>query len=127
MLLLNFSHPLTPAHLDQIEALTGQKVERVIDVRTHLDHERPFVPQVKELVDRIGLSPEQWQTASLLINPPSFHIIAATLLAELHGRIGYFPAIIRLKPIPNRTPPQFQVAEVINLQAVREAARMHRR
>jgi hypothetical protein len=48
-------------------------------------------------------------------------VIAATLLAELHGRMGYFPTILRLKPIPNSTPPQFQVAEVINLQAVRAA------
>jgi hypothetical protein len=127
MILLNFSHPLTASHLEQIEARTGQKVERVIDLKTNLDHERPFVPQVKELVDRVGLSPEQWQTAPLLINPPSFHVVAATVLAELHGRMGYFPAILRLKPIPNSSPPQFQVAEVINLQAVRDAARMHRR
>jgi len=98
----------------------------VIDLKTHFDHEQLFVPQVKALVDHIGFSPEEWQTARLLINPPSFHVIAVTLLAELHGRMGYFPAIIRLKPIPNSTPPQFQVAEVINLQAVRDEARMHR-
>ena len=126
MLLLNFSHPLIAVHLAQIEALTGQKVERVIDLMTHLDHEQPFVPQVKDLADRIGFSPETWQTTPLLINPPSFHVIAVTLLAELHGRMGYFPAIIRLKPIPNSTPPQFQVAEVINLQPVRDEARMQR-
>lgn len=127
MLLLNFSRPLTRAHLDQIEARTGQKVGRVIDVKTHFDHQRPFAQQVKDLVDQLGLSPEQWQTAPLLINPPSLHVIAVTLLAELHGRMGYFPTILRLKPIPNSTPPQFQVAEVINLQAVQDAARMHRR
>lgn len=127
MLLLNFSHPLTPAHLGQIEALTGQKVERLIDVKIHFDHERPFAQQMKDLMDQLGLSPEQWQTVPLLINPPSFHVIAVALLAELHGRMGYFPTILRLKPIPDSIPPQFQVAEVINLQAVRDAARMHRR
>jgi hypothetical protein len=127
MILLNFSHPLTTAHLEQVEAMTGQKIERVIELKTQFDQEQPFVPQTKDLMDRVGLSPEQWQTAPLLINPPSFHVIAATLLAELHGRMGNFPAILRLKPIPHSTPPQFQVAEVINLQAVRDAARIHRR
>ncbi len=42
------------------------------------------------------------------------------------ARMGYFAALLRLKPIPNSTPPQFQVAEVINLQALRDEARMHR-
>lgn len=126
MLILNFSHPLTAAHLEQIEALTSQKVERVIEVKTQFDPEQPFVPQVKALVDSIGLSPEEWQTTPLLLNPPSLHVIAVTVLAELHGRMGYFPAILRLKPIPNSTPPRFEVAEVITLQAVREAARTQR-
>lgn len=33
MILLNFSHPLTPAHLERIETLAGRKVERVIGTR----------------------------------------------------------------------------------------------
>jgi hypothetical protein len=126
VIVLNFSHPLTAAHLEQIEALTGQKVERVVEVRTQLDPERPFVPQVRALVDSIGFSPEEWQTVPLLVHPPSLHVIAVTLLAELHGRMGYFPAIVRLKPVPGSTPPRFEVAEVINLQAVRDEARTRR-
>jgi hypothetical protein len=114
VIVLNFSHPLTAAHLEQIEALTGQKVERVVEVRTQLDPERPFVPQVRALVDSIGFSPEEWQTVPLLVHPPSLHVIAVTLLAELHRRMGYFPAIVRLKPVPGSTPPRFEVAEVIN-------------
>jgi len=46
MIILNFSHPLTPEHLAQIEALTGQTVERVIEIPTHLDTDAPFGPQV---------------------------------------------------------------------------------
>ncbi|MCL4266143.1 MAG: hypothetical protein KJ069_23235 [Anaerolineae bacterium] len=48
------------------------------------------------------------------------------MLAELHGRMGYFPAIIRLKPIPDSLPPQFEFAEIINLQAIRDRSRTHR-
>jgi hypothetical protein len=126
MLLLNFSHPLTPAHLQAIAALTGQVVERVIDRPAQFDPGQPFTPQVGALVDAVGLSPAEWQTTPLLVNPPSLNVIAVTLLAELHGRMGYFPAVIRLRPVADTTPPQFEVAEIINLQAVREAARTRR-
>lgn len=37
-----------------------------------------------------------------------------------------FPAVMRLRPIENAVPPQFEVAEIINLQAVRERARQGR-
>lgn len=126
IIILNFSHPLTPIHLEQIIGLTGLEVERVIDLKTHFDQAQPFVPQVRALVDSVGISSEEWQTRRLLVNPPSLSAIAVTVFAELHGRMGYFPAILRLKPIPNSTPPQFEVAEVINLQTVREDARKRR-
>ena len=126
MIILNFSHPLTEEHIGQIEALTGQGVERVIEVKTQFDHRRPFAEQVRELVDSVGFSPQEWQTLPLIINPPALNFIAATLLAELHGRMGYFPSVLRLRPVPDSNPPQYEVAEVINLQAVRDAARERR-
>jgi len=45
------------------------------------------------------------------------------VLAELHGRCGYFPSILRLKPVAGSTPPRFEVAETVNLQAVRDTSR----
>jgi hypothetical protein len=62
----------------------------------------------------------------LLINPPSLSAIAVLVLAELHGRMGYFPSIIRLRPVPGSMPPQFEVAEILNLHSVREKARLER-
>ena len=126
MILLNFSHPLTPAQLKQIEAVTGRVVEQVVDLMPQLDHERPFDAQVGELVDGVGLSPQEWQTEPLLVNPPGYAPVAAVLLAEMHGRMGHFPAILRLRPVPDSNPPQYEVAEVINLQAVRDWARARR-
>jgi len=126
MLLLNFSHPLTSGQLQRIGELIGQPLARVIEVSTQFDHERPFVEQVRALVDTIGLMPEEWQTTPMLVNPPSLNAIAVTLLAELHGRMGYFPAVVRLRPVSDGNPPQYEVAEIINLQAVRDAARTRR-
>lgn len=126
MLVLNFSHPLTSAQLEQIEALTGQVVERVFDLMPQLDHEMPFDSQIRELADRVGLSPQEWQSKPLLLNPPGYAPAAVVLLAEMHGRMGHFPAVLRLRPVPDSNPPIFEVAEVINLQAVRDAARVKR-
>lgn len=125
MILLNFAHPLSADHLVAIEGLTGGTIADVVEepTQTHIDTDAPVAPQITRIVDAFALSPEQWQTAALLINPPGYAPAAATLMAELHGRIGYFPAIIRMRPVPGSTPPQFEVAEIINLQAVRDTAR----
>ena len=126
MILLNFSHPLTPDQLAQVETLTGQPVERVVNVPAHFDHDQPFDPQVVALADACALSPTEWQTLPLLVNPPALNFIAVVLLAELHGRMGYFPTVLRMRPVPGSTPPRFEVAEVMNLQTVRDAARQSR-
>ncbi|MBT9132152.1 MAG: hypothetical protein DDT33_00664 [Firmicutes bacterium] len=126
MILLNFSHPLTEKHLAQIENLTGQNMERLIEITTQVDHQRPLVPQVVALADQVGFTPEEWQTLSLLINPPALNFIAMAMLAELHGRCGYFPAVLRLRPVEGCIPPQFEIAEVLNLQSVRDKARKKR-
>jgi len=126
MTLFNFSHPLIPRHLNEIERLTGQAVERMVDVKTQFDTERSFVEQAQALIASLGLSPQEWQTIPLLINLPSLNVIAAMVLAEVHGRCGYFPPVIRLTAVSDSLPPQFQVAEVLNLQSVREAARATR-
>ena len=126
MILLNFSHPLTPDHLRQIEALTGRTVERVIEVHSQIDPQQPLAQQVVALVDQAGLSPAEWQTLPLLINPPSLNFIAVGVLAELHGRCGYFPAHLRLRPVQGSLPPQYEGAEALDLQALRDAARKKR-
>jgi len=126
MLLLNFGHPLTEAHLARLRELAGREIERVHVVPTHFDHARPFAEQVRELLATVPLTPEQWQTTPLVINPPSLAPITAVLLAELHGRTGYFPTIVRLRPVSNTVPLEFEVAELIALQTIREAARANR-
>jgi len=131
MILLNFAHPLTDDHLAQIEALTGQAVARVIDIPSQVDVREPLAPQIVGMADAAGLTPEEWQTEALLINPPALNFSAVTLLAELHGRMGYFPACLRMRPVTGPDgqrvlPPRFEVAEILNLQAIRDAARQRR-
>jgi hypothetical protein len=91
-----------------------------------LDDERPFSEQVRGLLDGVGLSATEWQTTALLVNLPSLAVIAALVLAEVHGRCGYWPPVLRLRPVAGSVPPRFEVAEVIDLSKVRDEARKQR-
>jgi hypothetical protein len=126
MIVVNFAHVLTPEHLSAVEMLTGKEVAKVIEVKTRFDESLPFAGQVKTLVDSAQLTCEQWQTEPLLVNLPSYNYAAALVLAELHGRTGYFPAVLRLRPVADITPTTFELAEILNLQAVRDEARRQR-
>ena len=126
MILLNFSHPLTGAQLEALKSETGQAAFDLREVKTHFDPEQTFTDQVRTLIESLNIDNKTWQTEPILINPPAFNAIALALFAELNGRMGYFPAIIRLKPISGSTPPRFEFAEIINLQAIREQARAQR-
>jgi hypothetical protein len=123
MKIINFAHPLTENNFMQIERLTQQKVDSVISIPSQFDPSVDFVPQVNQLIQSMNMGSHDWQTETILVNLPSLNTIAAVLLAELHGRMGYFPAILRLRAVDGAVPPQFEVAEIINLQSVRDAAR----
>jgi len=126
MILINFSHPVTAEQRTQIEALTGQPIARTIERPAQFDTAAPFAPQVAALIETVELSPAAWQTEPLLLLLPSLNFGAAVLLAELHGHCGYFPPVLRIRPVPDTLPPRYEVAEIINLQAVRDAARRSR-
>lgn len=125
MNILNLSHPLTEGQVAQIAALTGEPVGAVVVAPTHFDADAPFAPQVAALLGGLGIAPDRWQTEAWLVVLPSLNYIAAAILAELHGRMGHFPAILRLRPI-NGVVTTYEVAEIINLEAMRQAARARR-
>lgn len=126
MILLNFSHPLTAAHLAAVRAQTGQAEVEERLIHAQADPDAPFAPQAAALADAAALSPAEWQTEQILLNAPSYNFLAAALLAELHGRMGYFPPVLRMKPVTGALPPRFDVAEILNLQAIRDQARTRR-
>lgn len=126
MILLNFSHPITAAQLAQIESLTGEAPTRTLDLPTQFDEQEPFVPQLAALLATVDLTPEQWQGEPILVVLPSLNFIAALLLAELHGRMGYFPPVVRTRPVAGSVPRRFEIAELLDLQTTRETARKAR-
>lgn len=125
MLILNFTHPLTNDQRAQIEALANTSIDEVRTIPIQINQEQPLEPQITAIVDSVELSSEEWQTRPLLINPPGYAPAAFVLLAELHGRIGHFPSLIRLRPKPGPVT-SYEVAELLNLQTIRETARKRR-
>lgn len=128
MQIINFGHPLTA---DVLEAIAesphlDQRVARVIDVKAQADNDSPFGPQAAALVDSLGWSGSQWQGNPFALVLPGLSALAITIVAEIHGRCGYFPAVIRLKPVAGTTPMRFAFAEFIPLARIREEARARR-
>ena len=126
MILINLTHPLTAEQRQQIETHAGQPIERLIEKMAQFDLTRAFAEQAVELVNSLALTPAEWQQAPIVLALPSLNFGAAAMLAELHGRCGYFLPIVRTRPVPNSLPPRYEVAEIINLQALRDAARQKR-
>jgi hypothetical protein len=126
MILINLSHPLTEAQQAAIENKTNQTITRLIERMVHFDVSQPLAEQATALVDSLGLTPAEWQQSPLLVSLPSLNFGAAAVLAELHGRCGYFPPMVRLRLVEGSLPPTYEVAEIVNLQAMRDAARRKR-
>jgi hypothetical protein len=124
--IINFTHPLTEEQLVAIEKMIGKKAAKVIQITFQIDVNRLLVEQVEARVEEVGLTGEEWQSLPLLINLPSLNYSTAVILALLHGRMGYFPATIRLRPVTGAIPPRFEVAEIVNLQEARERGRVQR-
>lgn len=111
----------------RIESLARGALTRVGDVPVYLDLSQPPEPQLPAVVSEIGLTSVEWQSTPLLIRPPGHAPAAAVLLAELHGRIGSFPAIVWLRREIDKGPTRYEVAEIVNLQGVRDRVRHERR
>lgn len=126
MIILNFSHPLTEQHVRRITELVGRAPDDVRAIRSQFDVTIDLTPQIVALVDDLAIDAETWQQGAWLIVLPSLNYAAGVLLAELHGRMGHFPAIVRLRSVPNALVTEFEVAEIINLETVRQAARTRR-
>lgn len=118
---LNFTHPLTEHQRDQVEQMVGYRISRIIEVPTRFVNDKDFATQAVRFAEQVGLSAHDWQTLPILVNPPGYTPGALCLISELHGRMGYFPTIIRLRPTEGGME-AFEVAEIIHLRALRLAA-----
>ncbi len=125
VLVLNYSHPLTEAQLATVAGIVGEAPD-VRDLAAQINRARPLAEVASELADAANLTSLQWQTTPIVLNPPALAPVALALIAEIHGRLGHFPAILHIRPVEGSVPTRYEVAEVVNLQALRDVARMRR-
>ncbi len=116
---------LTDEQRSQIASLANTSIEEIRNIPVQINQEEPLEPQIISIVDAAGLPSGEWQTLPLLLNPPGYAPAAFVLLAGMHGRIGHFPSLIRLRPKPGPVT-SYKVAELLNLQSIRETARKRR-
>jgi len=122
--LINFSHPITDEQVTDLQGVLGDVVD-VVDVSVQVDMEMSFDSQADGVLDAVGLSAKDWQTKSILVNPCGLSAMWSILLAKLHGKMGYFPTVMRLKS-DGGTVRKFVVAEIVGLQRIRDEARRTR-
>ncbi len=125
IVVLNYSHPLSADQLARLVTILGE-TPLVCELATQVDRDRPLAEVALELAEQAGLSRSAWQTTPLLLNPPALAPLALALIAEIHGRSGGFPAMLNIRPVANSLPTRYEVAEVVNLDALRQAARSRR-
>lgn len=124
MLILNFTHPLTAEHRTNFEELAQAAIDELRVIPVQIDQGQPLEEQIRATVETAHLTADEWRTRPLLINPPGYAPVAFVLLAELHGRPGHFPSLIRIRPKAGPLP-TYEVAELLNLQAISEKANKH--
>ena len=124
-LVLNFSgHPILPGQQKKIRNLMGWPALDVIDVPMGtVKEDENFLKTAIRKVDDIDLLPNEWQTFSLVAVPSGYSPLWSTLLAEIHGRLGHFPDVVRLRPAPQGEKEKFEVAEILDLRDIRHQAR----
>lgn len=122
ILVLNFAHSLTQEQQAQIEELSNSPIESIIDISTLINEDEPLELQIATLIDAADQSSPGWPNRDILINPPGYAPAALLLLAVIHGRIGHFPTLIRMRP-KHASVTTYEVIELLNLQTTRDAVR----
>ena len=122
MLLLNFGHPITEEQVSQIKEM-GFDIDEVINVNSQVDLSVDLAEQAVKMVDSTGVSMSRFSQGRIIVNLPSLNFSAAAVLAELHGRMGFFPPVLQLN---RNSSGGYDVVNIIILQSMRNNARMRR-
>lgn len=125
MTILNLASQLSSDDVSAVAALSGRKPRRVVNVVPNFVESEPLGPQVRELLDGLGFSSADWEKQSIILNLPPDPAASALIVAEIAGRRGRTPSVIRWRTAPGgqgREP-----AEVISLHEIRKEARHQRK
>jgi len=115
-------HPLSDRQMVQLEKQVY--IEELIEIFPHFAPP-PLLPQIEDLVKKIGLSNEEWQSCSIVVIPPGLALPAITLIAYLHGLRGGFIRVGWVRPDADDKS-IYNIDELIPLQEIRDNIRSRR-
>lgn len=117
MNLYNFSHPLTDANIDEINALLAKKHDALrftrADIRnipSQVDQSAALVPQIRNLFIAAHYQDGE-NKENIYLRLPGQADVAAGLLNECVAAYTYANCI-RLASVPNSTPTTYKVVEI---------------
>ncbi|HWR31084.1 MAG TPA: CRISPR-associated protein Csx15 [Negativicutes bacterium] len=124
-LIVNFSgHPVLPGQQKAIERIKHWTSSKVINVALgNVAEDHHFVSAIEKAINKIELTPDEWQSIPLVVIPSGYSLVWSVVQAVLHGRLGHFPDVVRLRPTAPLSTEKFEVAEIMNLHDVRHASR----
>lgn len=119
-IVLNFSHDFTPEQREEILALL-EKNEDEVEIREGLGRQYQYesafglVKHVREQVAAVRLGASAWQECQIVVNLPAYSGGAMIALADMNGRMGYFPTVLRVE----RADDGFHYTEALDLEQLR--------
>ena len=120
MILINFGAPFKPLQISQAEVFLHESITRVINLPFNVDIDQEVLHQFKKTLGGLKLSNADLRAEPVVVSLPQQNYLSVMLLAELHARMGYFPPIIRTRLKSSGMLPFYEVAEVIDLQAIED-------
>lgn len=114
--IINFGHPISASQRVTVAELAEVPTDDVdvVEVAVHFDHSSTFVDQAAAAVDAVGFDTARWSAGGYVVVLPGHAVIAAVVLAEIDGRSGSLPTIVRF--VPGTAPGSWEVAELIDLR-----------
>ncbi|HID28958.1 MAG TPA: hypothetical protein EYP19_03020, partial [Desulfobacterales bacterium] len=74
-LLVNLGRPITKDQQEQISRLFDVQILEIVEpdeIPPKFDDNQPYEFQIAQLVNSLGLTPEEWQTLRIIVNLPGF-------------------------------------------------------
>lgn len=116
-----------PVHLTQKSAIEKQmhwQNAEILPVELgNVPEDHHFVSAIEKAIDKLDLTSQEWQQVPMVVIPAGYAPVWSVIQPILHGRLGHFPDVVRLRPVDPLSGVRYEVAEIMLLQQLRHVSR----